>query len=71
MNADGTNEQNLTNAPTSNEARAAFTADGTRIGFDTDRDGNLEVYLMNADGTNPVNLTNYPAAVDGEPDFRP
>jgi Tol biopolymer transport system component len=31
---------------------------GPKIAFDTDRDGNKEIYLMDMDGSNPVNLTN-------------
>lgn len=31
------------------------------ITFDSDRDGNLEIYTMAPDGTNQVNLTNHPA----------
>jgi hypothetical protein len=31
---------------------------GTQITFDSDRDGNFEIYVMDADGSNPVNLTN-------------
>jgi len=30
--------------------------------FETDRDGNPEIYMMNPDGTNPANLTNHPDA---------
>ena len=30
------------------------------IAFDSDRDGNREIYVMNPDGTDPVNLTNNP-----------
>ncbi|MCL5773828.1 MAG: hypothetical protein M1536_05550, partial [Firmicutes bacterium] len=30
------------------------------IAFDSDRDGNLEIYIMNADGTNQTRLTNNP-----------
>lgn len=69
MAADGTNQQNLTNTPNSNEEFPAFTPDGSKVGFMTDRDGNWEVYLMNADGTNPVNVTNNPAR-DVGPDFK-
>lgn len=34
---------------------------GQQITFISDRDGNLEVYIMNADGSNQVNLTQHPA----------
>lgn len=37
-----------------------------RIVFQTNRDGNDEVYSMKTDGTNPLNLTNH-AQFDGEP----
>jgi hypothetical protein len=37
-----------------------------KIAFDSDRDGNYEIYVMNADGTGQTNLTNYPAN-DGSP----
>lgn len=45
----------------------AWSPDGKKIAFTTNRDGNNEIYVMNADGTSPVNLTrnpgddNYPA----------
>ena len=32
-----------------------------KIAFQSNRDGNHEVYVMNADGTNLVNFTNHPA----------
>lgn len=56
MNADGTNVLNLTNnvAPDYN---AMWSADGTKIAFDTSRDGNFEIYSMNADGSTPTRLT--------------
>ncbi|MBT8397525.1 MAG: PD40 domain-containing protein, partial [Gemmatimonadetes bacterium] len=40
----------------------AWSPDGSKIAFTTDRDGNEEVYVMNADGSNPVNLTNNSAS---------
>jgi len=43
-------------------AQAAFPGSNGTIAFDSNRDGNLEIYSMNADGTNPTNLTNNPAA---------
>ena len=32
----------------------------TKIAFESNRDGNAEIYVMNADGTNQVNITNNP-----------
>jgi TolB protein len=72
MNADGTNQTRLTNNPAS-DGLPAWSPDGTKIAFATDRDsgpGNLEIYSMNADGTNQTRLTNNPAA-DEEPAWSP
>jgi len=59
MNADGTDPRNLTNHPRF-DSGPAWSPDGTRIAFNSDRDGNPEIYVMNADGTDPRNLTNDP-----------
>jgi len=32
-----------------------------QIAFQSDRDGNYEIYIMDADGKNPRNITNNPA----------
>lgn len=37
-----------------------WSSDGQRIVFASDRDGNLEIYVMNADGSNQTRLTNTP-----------
>ncbi len=34
-----------------------WSPDGRRIAFDSDRDGNFEVYAMNADGSGVTRLT--------------
>ena len=47
-------------------AKAAFPGANGSIVFQTNRDGNSEIYTMNADGTNRVNLTRN-AADDVEP----
>jgi TolB protein len=62
MNADGSDQRNLTNNPAQESAQGDFSwsLDGTQILFHSDRDGNQEVYIMNADGSNPVNLSNDP-----------
>lgn len=44
----------------------AWSPDGTKIVFRTDRDGNDEIYIMNADGSGQTRLTN-----DTASDFRP
>ena len=38
--------------------------------FDSDRDGNWEIYIMGPDGENPTNLSNNPAD-DWDPVFSP
>lgn len=42
-------------------SQAAFPGANGKIAFISDRDGNIEIYVMNADGTNQTNLTNNPA----------
>src|SRR5436190_8554224 len=58
---------------TNNAARdyaAAWSPDGTKIAFTTDRDGNLEIYAMNADGSGQTRLTTDPAK-DYKPAWSP
>ena len=47
-------------------ATAAFPGANGKIVFQTNRDGNPEIYAMDADGSNRVNLTRHPSA-DTEP----
>jgi TolB protein len=56
MAADGTGAVNLTKNPASDN-NPAWSPDGSKIAFQSDRDGNFEVYVMNADGSDQVNLT--------------
>ncbi len=63
MDADGSNQRQLTDAVT-NSGNARWSPDDQSILFDTQRDGNAEIYRMNADGSNPVNLTNAPGQDD-------
>ena len=48
----------------------SWSPDGSQIAFDSDRDGNWEIYVMDADGSNPTNLTNN-AADDQRPAWSP
>ena len=48
----------------------ARSPDGTKVAFNSIRDGNLEIYVMDADGGNPVNLTR-DGAYDQAPAWSP
>jgi TolB protein len=59
IDADGSNRTNLTNAPGVFDAFSAWSPDGQRIVFSSNRDGNFEIYTMDSsDGGNLVRLTN-------------
>ena len=36
----------------------SWSPDNNRLTYESDRDGNLEVYVSNIDGSNPVNISN-------------
>jgi Tol biopolymer transport system component len=69
MPTDGSPPVALTQGP-SNNFDPAWSRDGRRIAFVSDRDGNYEIYVMDADGANPLRLTNDPAR-DTQPAWRP
>jgi Tol biopolymer transport system component len=69
MAADGSGRRRLTNT-SAIEANPAFSPDGSRIAFESDRDGNSEIYVMDADGGHVQRLTNDPAS-DGFPAWSP
>ena len=58
MNADGSNQTNLTNNPASDQG-PSWSPDGTKIAFFSGRDdpSTSEVYVMNADGSSQTRLT--------------
>ena len=47
--------------PNSSNASTQSSENFEKFIFDTNRDGNLEIYAMNIDGSNPINLSNNPA----------
>jgi phospholipase C len=69
MAADGGSETQLTMGRAS-DSEPAWSPDGTRIAFTTNRTGNDDVFVMNADGTGAVDVTNDPAS-DSEPAWSP
>lgn len=69
MNTDGSNPIRLTK-DTRWDHSPAWSPDGTKIAFVSDRDGNFEIYVMNADGSNLIRLTNN-SRVDVEPTWSP
>ena len=69
MNANGTGQIRLTDMVGS-DTSPRWSPDGKKIVFESDRDGNREIYTMNADGTSQTRVTNDPAA-DTAPDWQP
>ena len=60
MNADGSGQRNLTPSvtyPLATHSAPAWSPDGRKILFVSNRGGNGEVYVMNADGTGLRKLT--------------
>ena len=70
MMADGSRLRNLTKNPTSWDYLPAWSPDGRKIVFTSERDRNSEVYVMDADGENPARLTRDPES-DGAPRWSP
>ncbi len=57
VDADGANLVRLTATPRVVDESAQWAADGERIVFQSDRDGNFEIYSMKRDSTDSVRLT--------------
>jgi TolB protein len=66
---DGTGLRQLTDNP-GYDAEATISTDGSRIIFTSDRDGDLELYVMDADGSNVRRLT-HQEGYDGGAFFSP
>ena len=70
VKADGSGLRNLTPKPVGTYAAPAWSPDGRKIAFVSDRDGNSEIYVMNADGSGQRSLTRNPA-YDADPAWSP
>ena len=69
MDSDGTNQRRLT-ANQADNYRPAWSPDGTKIAFVSNRNGGLnQIYVMDADGKNPIRLTD--TAKDDYPSWSP
>ena len=67
---DGTKLKRLTDCK-GYTAEGSYSADGKQIVFCSQRNGNLELYIMDADGKNVRKLTNAPGCYNGGPFFSP
>ena len=70
MNADGSDPHQLTTNDAM-DVSPAWSPDGSRIAFITNRDGNDEVYVMTADGSDVQRLTNTSNASESFPAWSP
>ncbi len=72
MNADGTNQVNLTNNSERDDMTSTWSPDGNKIAFVSEDDnGNSDIYVMDSNGTNQVNITNTPAIDESMPSWSP
>gem|GEM_PF-4891533 len=60
MKPDRSGQTRLTTSP-GTHADPAWSPDGSKIVFASNRDGNYEIYVMDADGSNQVRVTHNPA----------
>lgn len=49
-----------TSTNTYDNTRPAVSPDGKRVAFESNRDGQMEIYIMNLDGSSQTRLTDYP-----------
>ncbi len=57
IDVNGENRVNLTKDESKRNLYPAWSPDGTKIAFWSNRDGQPDIFVMHADGTNPINIT--------------
>ena len=67
MNPDGTGQTRLACIP-AYDVHPSWSPDGSKIAFQSDRDGRDQIYVMNADGTGQTSLSDN-TAFDEEPAY--
>ena len=71
MGSDGNGATRLTTNRSADDARPAWSPDGSKIAFHSDRTGDYEIYVMNADGSGQTNLTLERSSDDFAPTWSP
>ena len=71
MNLDGSDLTNITADDGFDDRRPVWSADGTKIAFDSVRNGVSGIYTMNPDGSGVTALTQNPTSFDTSPDWSP
>jgi len=70
MAADGSGVKDLTNNP-ADDFYPAWSPDGRKLAFCSDRDGGSDIFVANADGSDPVNITKAASLLESEPAWSP
>lgn len=70
MRADGSERSRVMPIQSRLNWRPDWSPDGTQLLFQSNRDGNFEIYRVTVEGTSLVNITNHPAN-EGDPDWSP
>ena len=70
MRADGTEARRLTNNEV-NDLAPVWSFSGDLIAYETNLEGNVEIYVMSSTGENPRNLSGVPYADDHGPVWSP